>query len=48
MRNHWVPAGLQTFVAFAGPLLLAASTITPFILDTDVLGHWLADIVGLL
>ncbi|MFB7260812.1 helix-turn-helix domain-containing protein [Streptomyces nojiriensis] len=47
-RNHWAPDALDTFVTFAGPLLLAASTITPFILDTDVLGHWLADIVGLL
>ncbi|WP_405940699.1 helix-turn-helix domain-containing protein [Streptomyces sp. NBC_00207] len=48
VKNRWAPDVLEGFVGIGGPLLLAASVITPFILDTDGLGHWLADIVGLL
>ncbi|WP_328923577.1 hypothetical protein OG429_02365 [Streptomyces sp. NBC_00190] len=48
MTNNWTsdwPAGV---IVCAGPLLLAAGIGTPFLLGTDVLGHWLADAVGLL
>ncbi len=48
MANRWAPDGVEIFAGISGPLLLATSITTPFILDTDILGHWLADIVGLL
>ncbi|MFE2147956.1 helix-turn-helix domain-containing protein [Streptomyces sp. NPDC059456] len=35
-------------VTCAGPLCLVSGLVTPFLLGTDVLGHWLAGTVGLL
>ncbi|MEU9087986.1 helix-turn-helix domain-containing protein [Streptomyces sp. NPDC048357] len=48
VANRWAPDALEGAAGISGPLLLPASLVTPFILDTDILGHWLADIVGLL
>ncbi|MFG2484969.1 hypothetical protein ACGFSI_19705 [Streptomyces virginiae] len=48
VKNRWAPDALEGAAGISGPLALAASITAPFVLDTDVLGHWLADIVGLL
>ncbi|MFJ8212122.1 helix-turn-helix domain-containing protein [Streptomyces sp. NPDC096033] len=48
MRNSWTSDWPAPVVLCSGPLFLAAGIGAPFLVGSDVLGHWLADAVGLL